>query len=564
GQMPCNPAIGGIAKGQLVREIDALGGAMGENTDATSIQFRMLNLTKGPAVWSPRAQCDKNLYQLRMKSILENQENLHIRQMEARDLMVDDGVVCGIINEFGEEIRAKAVVISTGTFLRGLLHYGERSFEGGRAGDIAANFLSTSLKEKVGLKLGRLKTGTPARILGKSIDFSKLEYQESDSDYGFSFFKEAKTSIGFEREKKIAQLPCYIGRTSVETRDVVQKNLHLAPMYSGKLEGVGARYCPSFEDKVVRFAHHETHQLFIEPEGIHTQEYYVNGISTSLPPEVQWQMIRSINGFENAVMSRYAYAVEYDFVYPNQLDATLSVKSCPTLFCAGQVNGTSGYEEAAGQGLIAGINAARKVLQLEPFIVQRSEGYIGVMIDDLITKDISEPYRLFTSRSEYRLSLRQDNADIRLTPRGRQAGLVSDERWASFQEYCQIIASEKSRLESERTGGKSLWEWLKQHADYSQLSSQNEELPKRVREHLEIEAKYEGYIKRERELIVNMSQLESWEIPLDYDYQQVKGLKNETREKLLKFRPSTLAQASRIDGMTPAEIALLQVHLRRK
>ncbi len=562
-QMPCNPAIGGIAKGQLVREIDALGGAMGENTDATSIQFRMLNLTKGPAVWSPRAQCDKTLYQFRMKNVLENQPNLEIRQMEVVDLIVEDGKVNGVINQFDEEIKAKAVVICSGTFLRGRMHYGEKQFPGGRAGDLAAEHLSSCLEKKLGLKLGRLKTGTPARILSDSIDFTQLREQDGENSGLFSYFQEQKLSPLFAEQNDLPQLPCFIGRTSIATRDVVKENIHRAPMYSGRLEGIGARYCPSFEDKVVRFAHHETHQLFIEPEGAGTEEYYVNGISTSLPVDVQWKMIRSVPGFENAVMSRYAYAIEYDFVFPNQLGATLGVKECPNLFMAGQINGTSGYEEAAGQGLIAGINAALLIQDKEPFIVRRDQGYLGVMIDDLITKDIIEPYRLFTSRSEYRLTLRQDNADQRLTPLAREIGMISDARWQAFTEYQNQVNDEKETLNKERYQGKSHWELLKQHHDYTKLPVQRE-LDPRVQQFIEIEAKYEGYIKREQEQANSMLTLEKWKIPHDFDYNTVTGLKNESRAKLLEVKPETLAQASRIDGVTPPEIALLQVHLKRR
>lgn len=562
-QMPCNPAIGGIAKGQLVREVDALGGAMGENTDATSIQFRMLNLTKGAAVWSPRAQCDKVMYQFRMKNILEKQEHLEIRQMEVVDLIVEDGRVCGVVNQFDESVRSKTVIICSGTFLKGRLHYGEKSFPGGRAGDLPAEYLSDCLRDKLNLKIGRLKTGTPARILASSIDFDKLEKQGGENVGHFAYFKEQNVSPLFESKEQIPQFPCYIGRTSIATRDVVKENIHRAPMYSGRLEGIGARYCPSFEDKVVRFAHHETHQLFIEPEGAGTEEYYVNGISTSMPVDVQWKMVRSVPGFESAVMSRYAYAVEYDFVFPNQLGATLSVKTCPTLFLAGQINGTSGYEEAAGQGLIAGVNAARLVKGETPFVVRRDQGYIGVMIDDLITKDIIEPYRLFTSRSEYRLTLRQDNADQRLTPLGREIGLVSDGRWEAFTTYCRQVEEERERLQTERAKGKSMWEWLRQYHDYSKLDSQVE-LPERVKQYLEIEAKYEGYIKRERDQANSMMVLEKWKIPADFDYESITGLKNESRLKLIEVKPETLAQASRIDGVTPPEIALLQVHLKRQ
>jgi tRNA uridine 5-carboxymethylaminomethyl modification enzyme len=547
-----------------VREIDALGGAMGENTDATAIQFRMLNQTKGPAVWSPRAQCDKMLYQFRMKNILEHQENLEIRQMEVIDLILEDGKLVGVINQFDEQIFAKAVVVCSGTFLNGRLHYGEKNFSGGRAGDLSANALTSPLVDKIGLEVGRLKTGTPARIMGKSIDFSKLQKQDGEMTGQFSFFNEQKVGTGFKKSnEKLAQLPCYIGRTSLKTREVVQANIHRAPMYSGVLEGVGARYCPSFEDKVVRFAHHETHQLFVEPEGVTTDEYYVNGISTSLPVDVQWEMIRSVAGFENAVMSRYAYAVEYDFIYPHQLGATLAVRKCQNLFLAGQINGTSGYEEAAGQGLVAGANAALLVLERDPLVIRRDQGYIGVMIDDLITKDIVEPYRLFTSRSEFRLTLRQDNADLRLTPLARQFNLISESRWQNFCKYKEELEAEKRRLVDSRSGGKSYWDRLRQQLPYHELP---EPLPlsDRLIQHLEIEAKYEGYIKREHELVKSMSQLENWKIPHDFDYEKMPGLKNESRSKLQSVQPETLAQASRIDGVTPAEISLLQVYIKRK
>ena len=563
-QMPCNPAIGGIAKGQVVREIDALGGEMGDNTDASSIQFRMLNLTKGPAVWSPRAQCDKIIYQYRMKHVLETQENLDVHQAEIVDLILEGNKVVGVQTQFGDLFHCNSLVICSGTFLRGLMHYGDKSFEGGRAGDSSSSDLSLVLLNKLKLEMGRLKTGTPPRIVAKSIDFSKLECQgEEDTVGAFGYYSEDRRPVGIN-PKSLNKLPCYIGRTSPETAQIIRDNLSRAPMFSGRIDGIGPRYCPSIEDKIVRFAHHETHQLFVEPEGIGTEEYYINGISTSLPVDVQWKIVQSIPGFENARMSRYAYAIEYDFVFPHQLNHTLGLKAYPNLFLAGQINGTSGYEEAAGQGLVAGANAALLVAGKPEFTIGRDQAYIGVMIDDLITKQITEPYRLFTSRSEYRLLLRQDNADRRLTPLAYEAGLISEERFKKHCQYEEILAVEKKRLQSTRISGKLLWDIIRPHGDYSALPvEQQSDIPERAKKQLAIEAKYEGYIKREMAHVSSLSTLEKWKIPVDFDYASISSLKTEAREKLSKVKPANLAQASRIDGVSPPEIALLQVFLKR-
>lgn len=564
-QMPCNPAVGGIAKGQVVREVDALGGEMGHNTDAAMIQFRMLNHTKGPAVWSPRAQCDKVIYQYRMKHVLELQENLEVHQAEIVDLVLENGQIVGVRTQFDDVFRCKSLVISSGTFLQGQLHYGDKSFPGGRAGDQASTLLSQCLANTLELEMGRLKTGTPPRILASTIDFNQLQMQDGEvEDATFSYFPEERRQIGLV-STRLNQLPCYIGKTTPRTAEIIRENLDRAPMFSGRITGQGTRYCPSIEDKVVRFAHHETHQLFIEPEGIGTQEYYINGISTSLPSDVQWAMIQSIPGFENARMSRYAYAVEYDMVLPHQLTHTLALKKYPNLFLAGQINGTSGYEEAAGQGVVAGANAARHAANLEGLIIGRDEAYIGVMIDDLITKDIFEPYRLFTSRSEYRLILRQDNADRRLTELARKYGMISDARYQLYQTYEAQVQTEVERLQKTRVQGKRLWDILRPLGDYSKLDAeyQNTEIPARVQEQVAIEAKYEGYIQREMQHVNNLNDLEKWRIPKDFDYAQIVSLKNEAREKLEKFRPADLGQASRIDGVTPSEVGLLQVFLKR-
>jgi len=564
-QMSCNPAIGGIAKGQVVREIDALGGEMAHNTDAATIQFRMLNLSKGRAVHSPRAQCDKVVYQRRMKFVLERQAGLDVHQARAVRFLVDRKRQCirGVRTEFGDVWKAKAVVVATGTFLNARLHYGLQHFSGGRAGDVAAIRLSRSLRTDLGLTMGRLKTGTPPRVTAASIDFGALQRQDPDpGPYRFSF---RRLPSGMPRlgGAKLPQLPCFIAHSTPETARLIHENLDRSPLYSGRIEGVGTRYCPSFEDKVVRFPHHDTHLIYLEPEGAFTDEYYLNGISTSLPPDVQVRMVRSIPGFEHAVISRYAYAIEYDFVNPCQLDSSLRMRAWRNLFLAGQINGTSGYEEAAGQGLIAGVNAARVSAGIEsPIVVGRAQGYIGVMIDDLVTKDIVEPYRLFTSRAEHRLLLRQDNADLRLTDLGWRIGLVDAARHRRVRRLAKEIETARGALQARRMSGLTLWEHLRRKKRYEALPEGAPKVSARAAEQLEIDAGYEGYIRREIEQAKSLNALERWRVPADFDY-RMPGLKKEAVDKLERIRPESLAQAARIDGVTPAEVALLQVRLRQ-
>jgi tRNA uridine 5-carboxymethylaminomethyl modification enzyme len=571
-QMSCNPAVGGIAKGQVVREIDALGGAQGMVTDAASIQFRMLNAAKGPAVWSPRSQCDKVCYQRAMKLVLERQPGLAVKQAMVKCFIVENGRLCGVETDFGDKFLAKAVVISTGTFLSGKLHYGMNSFPGGRAGDPPSLSLSEAISGQLGIRLGRLKTGTPPRILAKTIDFSKMEFQAADEcEEQFSHFA-LPDYLPLAQKRN---MNCWMVYSTSRTAEIIQENLHLSPMYQGKIKGIGTRYCPSFEDKVVRFPHHEHHLLYLEPEGEFTDEYYINGISTSLPPDVQVQMINSIPGMENAEISRYAYAIEYDFVFPDQLTRSLSVKKWPNLFTAGQVNGTSGYEEAAGQGLVAGMNAARVALGLEPAELARDSSYIGVMIDDLVTKEIIEPYRLFTSRAEYRLRLRQDNSDMRLCEFAFKHGLLPEAKYHSFKEYEELYEKCASAAKKLRIQGKTAWDMLKQlkgiYTPATTIPFNAEDIGlcldsstgKKVFRQLVVQAHYEGYLEREDASIAKLQKLENWRIPEDFNYDAINGLRNESRLKLKKVTPSTLAQAGRIDGVTPAEIALLQVHLTR-
>lgn len=571
-QMSCNPAVGGIAKGHVVREIDALGGAMGRVTDAAALQFRLLNLGKGPAVWSPRAQCDKVCYQKAMKREVELQPNLCIRQGTACSFILENGNVAGVVSQLGEEFRSKAVVLATGTFLHGKMHYGLQNMPGGRAGDPPSVELAAALKDQLHLHVGRLKTGTPPRILGKSIDFSQMGIQGSDDvEEHFSFFPTDSVHPQVEHRN----VPCHLVYSNQKTAQIVRDNLDKAPMYRGIIEGVGARYCPSFEDKVVRFAHHERHLLYIEPEGENTDEYYINGISTSLPPYIQIQMLRTLPGLEHVEIARYAYAIEYDFVYPEELSRSLGVKKYPGLFHAGQINGTSGYEEAAGQGLVAGLNAARFAAGLDPVEFGRDEAYIGVMIDDLVTKEIVEPYRLFTSRAEHRLSLRQDNADFRLCEKARSLGLLPEEKYRAFKEYSALCDTVEARCKAHREHGRSLWDNLKDlQGTYDaakppfdlNLIEMDSSVPlhRRVLRQLAIRAHYEGYLKREEQSVAKLNALEAWRIPEDFDYESIKGLRNESRMKLIKTRPTSLAQAGRIDGVTPSEIALLQVHLMRR
>ncbi len=562
-QMSCNPAIGGIAKGQVVREIDALGGEMALNADATTIQFRMLNDSKGAAALSPRAQCDKALYQRRMKFVLERCPNLVVHQAEAVEFLHDGSRVTGVRTVFGDVWEAESFVVCTGTFLGGLLHYGLLHWPGGRAGDAASNDLSRSLLNDLGLEMGRLKTGTPVRVLAKSIDFSSMDAQPPDAGGRRFSYREPAEHLPVFGDLRLEQRPCYMTYSNECTAEVVRANISRSPMYSGMIHGTGARYCPSFEDKVVRFPDRERHHIYLEPEGNSTDEYYLNGISTSLPTDVQWKMVRSLPGLEKAEISRYAYAIEYDFVHPHQLTNSLCVRKWPNLFLAGQINGTSGYEEAAGQGLVAGINAARFVAGKSPFTIGREQAYIGVMIDDLVTKEIVEPYRLFTSRAEYRLSLRQDNADRRLTQIGYEAGLATAEQAARVKRLEEAIAEGRRTLEGIRISGKTLWE-LMSRPDFSYESTPNlPSFPPEVFEQLEIDARYEGYIVHQEREVRAMKKLDSMLIPEDFDY-KMPGISAEAFMKLNKRRPSNLGQASRIDGVTPAEIAVLQIALKRR
>lgn len=579
-QMSCNPAIGGLAKGHLVREIDALGGEMGKCTDMTGLQFRMLNTKKGPSVWAPRAQCDKKAYQFRMKMICERQSKLDCKQGQVMRLLHKEGVVYGVETELEVQYHSKTVVVTTGTFLRGLMHIGMNKLQGGRAGEAAATGLSASLKE-LGLELGRLKTGTPPRLLGKSIDFSKTEPQPGDSPIPwFTFWKDDLFHVeqqntpdsqpnslfpkGSILDLNQGQMPCYITYTTQRTAEIIRANLHKSPLYAGVIEGIGPRYCPSIEDKIVKFPEKERQQIFLEPEGIGTDEIYVNGFSTSLPYEVQIDLVHSIIGCENAEIMRPAYAVEYDFSNPTQLLPSLETKACRNLFLAGQINGTSGYEEAAAQGLLAGINAARRIQEKEALILKRNQAYIGVLIDDLVTKGTTEPYRMFTSRAEYRLILRQDNADLRLCDIGNEIGLLPERNYRKFKSKREAITAEIERLNTTRDGNYTLAQLLRRpELTYSQLPKRVEHLPPEVFQQIEIAIKYEGYIDRQEVEVNKFRQLEDKQIPLQFDYTTVPSLRPEARMKLLKIRPATIGQASRISGVSPSDIAILLVWLKR-
>ncbi|HYG24335.1 MAG TPA: tRNA uridine-5-carboxymethylaminomethyl(34) synthesis enzyme MnmG [Verrucomicrobiae bacterium] len=574
GQMSCNPAIGGLAKGHLAREIDALGGEMGKNTDMSGLQFRMLNTKKGPAVWAPRAQCDKKAYQFRLKWICERQERLTIQQGQTSRILLRDGAAVGVETTLEVQYIGKTVVVTTGTFLRGLMHIGSNQQSGGRAGESAAMGLSGSLKE-AGLELGRLKTGTPPRLLSRSIDFSKTEVQPGDEPVPyFTFWKDDLFHVEHSSaapypphsilERINGQLPCYVTFTTTRTAEIIRENLHKSPLYSGAIEGIGPRYCPSIEDKIVKFPEKERQQIFLEPEGIATDEIYVNGFSTSLPYEVQIQMVRSIVGCENAEIMRPAYAVEYDFVFPTQLFPSLETKTCRNLFLAGQINGTSGYEEAAGQGLIAGINAVRRVQGKDPVLLRRDQAYLGVLIDDLVTKGTTEPYRMFTSRAEYRLLLRQDNADLRLSEIGYEVGLLPIRNFAKFQAKQDSITRELQRLHSTREGTDTLAQLLKRpEVSYRTLPKRDPALDSDVALQVEIAIKYAGYIERQELEVQKFKAFDTKQIPNSFDYALVPSLRSEARQKLSKIRPATLGQASRISGVSPADISILMVWLKR-
>ncbi len=563
-QMSCNPSVGGIGKGHMVREIDALGGLMGKAIDACGIQYRMLNTKKGPAVQAPRAQADKEAYKNWMKKKLENTENLYLKQGTVEDLLIEDGKIQGVLTKEGIAYRAKSVIITSGTFMRGLIHIGEVNMSGGRAGDPPSVGLSKSL-EAHGIKLGRLKTGTPVRISKRSIDLSLTEEQPGDEGVIFSFDPQT--------EPRLPQVSCHITYTTPETHEIIRKNIHRSPMYSGKIVGVGPRYCPSIEDKVVRFADKERHQIFLEPEGLTTDEVYVNGVSSSLPFDVQYAFIRSIPALRNAEIMRPGYAIEYDYVLSGQIDSTLASKHIKGLFFAGQINGTTGYEEAASQGLIAGINAACLVLNRSSLVLKRDESYIGVMIDDLITKGVDEPYRMFTSRAEHRLLLRQDNADLRLRSKGYDLGLINEEQYARLLKKVDALREEPKRLAKifKNYEGKaaSLCQLLaRPEISYTTLASL---YPEEVVDYgadcnwqIEIAIKYEGYIKRQLGEVARLQNIEVVKIPLDIDFHSVTGLRTEAKLRLSKVRPMTLGQASRIPGIAPSDISVLMIALEKR
>jgi tRNA uridine 5-carboxymethylaminomethyl modification enzyme len=570
GQMSCNPAIGGLAKGQMVREIDALGGLMGLATDVTGIQFRMLNRSKGPAVWGPRAQADKYRYALEVQRLLATCAGLDRVAGEVAQIETDStNCVTAIVLGSGKRITCRAAIVTTGTFLRALMHTGEQKTEGGRVGEAAARGLSGCL-EKLGLELGRLKTGTPPRLARESIDFSVFEPQAGDEEpIPFSYLNDYPVDAGAAPWRPpLPQVHCWIGGTNAEIHEIIRANLHRAPMYSGQIQSTGPRYCPSIEDKVVRFAEKDHHQIFLEPEGLDTNEIYCNGISTSLPADVQEQIIRRVHGLQNAKVLKWGYAVEYDMVWPTQISSTLQTKKIAGLFLAGQINGTSGYEEAAAQGLVAGVNAVQYAGGAEPsFVLGRDQAYIGVLVDDLVTKPPIEPYRMFTSRAEHRLHLRNDNADERLTPVGRSLGLVNDDRWAGYAVRAEMIAVGLAVLGRVRMGDVNAFDFLRRsESTWEQVAAASPEVAQIARsigQLLAVHAKYQGYISRQQREVAKFSQLESKLIPGTIDYATIMGLRNEARQKFTTFTPRSLGQALRISGITPADVMVLSIQLER-